>query len=58
MRAYEQRPTGWWQDSSGRMQPPGSFSDATLRVPAERPGARPGSSGTWLRRLLAALNLT
>src|SRR5208282_1796073 len=34
---YVQKPAGWWQDSKGRMQPPGSFLDPSLRVPPELP---------------------
>jgi len=37
MRQYVQKPAGWWQDSKGRMQPPGSFLDPSLRVPSELP---------------------
>lgn len=29
---YVQDPVGWWQDSRGQMQPPGSFVSASLRV--------------------------
>jgi len=53
---YLQYPTGWWQDGKGRMQPPGSFLDPSLRVTSVSPAetARP-SSTTWARRLTAAL---
>lgn len=32
---YVSAPIGWWQDSKGRMQPPGSFSSPSLRIPPE-----------------------
>ncbi|MGB9112584.1 MAG: hypothetical protein WCF24_07640 [Acidimicrobiales bacterium] len=32
MTKYVQKPAGWWQDDKGRMQPPGSFQDPSLRV--------------------------
>jgi hypothetical protein len=31
--SYAQSPVGWWQDSKGRMQPPGSYLSPSLRVP-------------------------
>jgi hypothetical protein len=35
--SYAQAPVGWWQDSKGTMQPPGSFLSPSLRVPSEGP---------------------
>jgi hypothetical protein len=29
---YAQAPSGWWQDSDGVHQPPGSYADPSLRV--------------------------
>jgi hypothetical protein len=37
--SYSQAPVGWWQDSKGRMQPPGSFLSPSLRIPPEDPSA-------------------
>jgi hypothetical protein len=37
--SYAQAPVGWWQDSKGRMQPPGSFLSPSLRIPPEDPSA-------------------
>jgi hypothetical protein len=53
--SYAQAPVGWWQDSKGQMQPPGSFLSPALRVPpegsAERrmpaPVAPPGRFKKW-----------
>lgn len=39
---YAPAPIGWWQDSKGRMQPPGSFSSPSLRVPPEDDAATEG----------------
>lgn len=56
MTNYEQKPTGWWQDSKGRAQPPGSYLDASLRTTAESPlGAAHGQSTTRWGRLVLAL---
>lgn len=33
---YIQVPVGWWQDSKGIMQPPGSYLDVSLRIPSKR----------------------
>lgn len=57
MTKYEQAPSGWWQDSKNRPQPPGSYADPTLRIPAEPAGTAPGESRTWVRRILTALHL-
>jgi len=38
---YVQDPVGWWQDSKGQMQPPGSFVSTSLRA---RPEDLPASS--------------
>lgn len=53
---YMQYPTGWWQDRKGRMQPPGSFLDRSLRITPESSAepARP-SPMARARRLLALL---
>jgi hypothetical protein len=32
MTRYVQVPAGWWQDSKGRTQPPGSYLDPSRRV--------------------------
>lgn len=63
MTKYEQKPTGWWQDSKNRMQPPGSYLDPTLRLAGEparttaRGRGRPPAArvrrfvdGVWPRR--------
>jgi hypothetical protein len=41
---YAQAPIGWWQDSKGRMQPPGSFMSPSLRVPAADQAGHDGVS--------------
>jgi len=53
---YLQYPTGWWQDRKGRMQPPGSFLDPSLRVTsaASAETAHP-SPMKWARRLMASV---
>ena len=44
-------PTGWWQDSKGQMQPPGSFLDPSLRVKSESSTETAGLSPIkWVRR--------
>ena len=55
MTKYVQKPAGWWQDSKGRMQPPGSYLDPSLRVPPELPrGTADRLSATgWIRRVVA-----
>ena len=51
-----QYPTGWWQDAKGRMQPPGSFLDRSLRITSTTSVETDRPSFTkWARRLLAAL---
>jgi hypothetical protein len=54
---YVQKPAGWWQDSKGRMQPPGSYLDPSLRVPSESPRKTADrlSATRWVRRLLVAV---
>ncbi len=37
MTKHVHKPAGWWQDNKGRMQPPGSFQNPSLRVPSESP---------------------
>ena len=58
MTKYGQKPAGWWQDNKGRMQPPGSFQDPSLRVPPELPPetADRRSSTRFVRRLLGAVH--
>ena len=57
MTKYVQKPAGWWQDAKGRMQPPGSFLDPSLRVPPELPGnAADRPAGTrWIHDLITAV---
>lgn len=58
MTKYERSPTGWWQDSKGRAQPPGSYLDHSLRVTASSAGgAENQASIGWLRRFRAARDL-
>lgn len=53
MTRYEQQPAGWWQDSKGRAQPPGSFADSSLRTTGESGrSASPHSATGLLRRLM------
>jgi hypothetical protein len=57
MTKYVQKPTGWWQDDKGRMQPPGSLLDPSLRVGAKlspETADRRSSTG-FVRRFLGAL---
>lgn len=57
MTKYVQKPIGWWQDSKGRAQPPGSFLDPSLRTTAESASgtsARPAAP-MWARRLVGAI---
>jgi len=55
MRQYVQKPAGWWQDSKGRMQPPGSFLDPSLRVPSALPRETASRlSATRFRRFTVA----
>jgi len=49
MTKYVQKPAGWWQDSKGRNQPPGSYLDPSLRVPPE------SRADTWVRRFIVAV---
>jgi hypothetical protein len=63
---YEQKPSGWWQDSKNRMQPPGSYGDPTLRLTGEQTGldrrrsstarVRRFVDGVWHRRATAAVS--
>jgi hypothetical protein len=47
-------PTGWWQNSKGQMQPPGSFLDPSLRVKSESSTETAGLSPIkWVRRAMA-----
>jgi hypothetical protein len=55
MTKYVQKPTGWWQDSNGAMQPPGSYLDPTLRVPPEPAESGSRSSAAWMQRVTALL---
>jgi hypothetical protein len=56
MTNYEQKPTGWWQDSKGRAQPPGSFLDPSLRLTSGSPrGAATPRSSTRRDRIIGAL---
>jgi hypothetical protein len=48
--SYIQVPVGWWQDSKGRMQPPGSFLDPSLRLQSERSARRAERSSTRTSR--------
>lgn len=54
MTKYVQKPAGWWQDSKGRMQPPGSYLDRSLRVPPELTRETAGglSATRWIRHLI------
>ena len=53
---YIQVPAGWWQDSKGRMQPPGSFLDPALRISSARtPEGAEHSSSRRRRRFLGAM---
>lgn len=56
MTKYQQKPVGWWQDSKGRAQPPGSFLDASLRLTSESASGMPDhrSSPRWVRRFIGA----
>ena len=58
MTRYVQDPAGWWQDSKGRMQPPGSFLDPSLRVPPCKPSriaASGRSARRWGRQLITSV---
>jgi hypothetical protein len=56
MTGYVQYPTGWWQDRKGRMQPPGSFLDPSLRViPAARAKTERPTPTKWARRWMATV---
>ena len=57
MTRYVQKPAGWWQDSKGRMQPPGSYLDPSLRVPSELPRktADSLSATRWVHRRIVAV---
>jgi hypothetical protein len=49
---YVTAPVGWWQDSRGVSQPPGSYLDPSLRVgPAEhsRAGGHIKTARRWRR---------
>lgn len=56
MTKYSQAPTGWWQDSKGRAQPPGSYADSSLRVPGNAaPETADRRLSTRLRHLMVAV---
>jgi len=42
-------PVGWWQDSKGTMQPPGSYMDSSLRVGSARHADSSGPVSSLLR---------
>jgi hypothetical protein len=47
---YVQAPVGWWQDSRGRKQPPGSFLSPELRVGEPASSGFPGMISSFFNR--------